>query len=392
MNDERATPTFDPLPDEVASWLVDHDWQRITQSPDLPALWSLGGRELLQPTLLNAGDYELRLTQMLRSLASWAERSVEALTEEMIHEGSDISEWRAGGLHARDYSVPLEDGLNLVQSVRNAFVASANAAIQRRAYFGHSTLKVAREHAKAVRMAQTRRGSYVIPIVSRVPGVTEQPGEAQSRLDVEVSAQPFERKVMAQLAEALSSVHELAVRSDREPSQRELNESIGSGVSHEFCAALDSLLGVESFGDIDVTFSWAKRASTHPDIWRVELPRAARPVIHRMAENLRGSAVIAEQVLTGWVWQTKYEQGDIEGAIKMRSQIGKQTRTVTVTLTAEQIHEAYEAAAEDKPIFIRGQLVREPARTWHFESVSEFGVAEAAPLWWASGKPEPTTD
>lgn len=388
MNDERSSPTYDPLPEDIASWLADHDWQQTSQNPERPALWTLGDHELLQPTLRDANDYELRVSQMLRSLSSWANRSVEALAEEMVHEGSDITEWRANGAHARDFSVPLEDGLTLVQSVRNALVAAANATIQRRGYFGHSTLRAAREHARAVRMGQTRRGSYIVPIISRVPGVVEQAEEGQGRLDVEVSAQPFERRVMAQLADALQTIHNLAVRPAREPSQRELNESIGSGVSHELCAALDSVLASESFGDIDVTFSWARRGARHPDVRRVDFPKTARPVIHNMAEALRGSDVIAEQVLSGFVWITKYTAGDPGGSIKVHAQIGTKVRTVTVPLNREQVHEAQAAAAEERPVFVRGQLVREHGRTWHFESVSEFGVAEAAPLSWGTGKSE----
>jgi hypothetical protein len=385
MNDGRSTPTYDPLPEDIASWLASHDWQRISQNPQRPTLWTLGNRELLQPTIRDANDYELRMTQMLRSLASWADRSVEALAEEMIHEGSDVTEWRANGLSDRDYSVPLEDGLALVQSVRNAFVAAANATIQRRGYFGHSTLKAARDHARAVRMGQTRRGSYIVPIISRVPGITEQADEQQGRLDVEVSAQPFERRVMVQLADALQAVHELAVRADREPSPRELNERIGDGVSHELCAALDNMLAPGSFGDIDVSFSWARRAASHPNVRRVEFPKQARTVISNMAESLRGSDVIAEQVLSGFVWITKHTAGDSEGSIKVHAQIGTKVRTVTVPLSREQVHEAQAAAAEEAPVFVRGQLVREQGRAWHFESVSEFGVAEAAPLSWGSG-------
>jgi len=385
MTDERSTPTYDPLPEDITSWLTSHDWQRISQNPQRPALWTLGNRELLQPTIRDANDYELRLSQMLRSLASWADRSVEAIADEMIHEGSDVTEWRANGLRDRDYSLPLEDGLTLVHSVRNAFVAAANATIQRRGYFGHSTLKAARDHTRAVRMGQTRRGSYVVPIISRVPGVTEQPDEQQGRLDIEVSAQPFERRVMAQLANALQAVHELAVQADHEPLPRVLNERIGDGVSHELCAALDSMLAVGSFGGIDVSFSWARRAASHPNVRRVEFPKEARPIISSMAENLRGSDVIAEQVLSGFVWITKHTAGDSEGSIKVHAQIGTKVRTVTVPLSREQVHEAQAAAAEETPVFIRGQLVREQGRAWHFESVSEFGVAEAAPLAWGSG-------
>lgn len=74
----------------------------------------------------------------------------------------------------------------------------------------------------------------------------------------------------------------------------------------------------------------------------------------------------------------------------MHAAIGTKVRTVTVPLNREQVHEAQAAAAEERPVYIRGRLVREQGRAWHFESVSEFGVAEAAPLAWGSGVREPS--
>lgn len=150
------------------------------------------------------------------------------------------------------------------------------------------------------------------------------------------------------------------------------------------------MLTPQSFGDIDVSFSWARRAASHPDVQRVVFPKASRTIIGNMAENLRGSDVIAEQVLSGYVWITKHTAGDSEGSIKVHAQIGTKVRTVTVPLGREQVHEAQAAAAEERPVYIRGQLVREQGRAWHFETVSEFGVADAAPLSWGSGKPDAT--
>lgn len=388
MTRQLPSSIYDPLPEDVASWLADHEWRRVTSGSGRAALWTSGDAELLQPTLREATDYDLRISQLLTSLSALTGQAPEALAEQMVHEGSDVTEWRAAGADDHDYSLPLEDGLTLVQSVRNAFVAAANASIQRRGYFGHSTLKAARDHARAVRMGQTRRGSYIVPIISRIPGATESGDAGQGRLDVDVSAQPFERRVMAQLAEGLAAVRRLGVDSDREPSQRELNEAIGLGVSHELCAALASALDAESFGDVDVSFSWARRASSHPNVRALNFPKAAQPVIHNMAEALRGSDVVAEQVLSGTIWQTKYERKDGAGSIKVRTQIGRRTRTVSVPLNDAQMHAAYEAAADDAPVFIRGQLVREQGRAWHFETVSEFGVAQAAPLTWESDPSE----
>ena len=359
MSSELSPLSYDPLPEDVASWLSGHDWQQVTQASGRPALWASRDREVLQPTLTDASDYDLRMDELLRRLSVWMERTPEAIAEEMIHEGSDISEWRASGLDARDFSVPLEDGLSLVQSVRNVFVAAANATVQRRGYIGLSGLKVAREHARVVRMGQTRRGSYIVPVISRVPGAVAQPDDGQSSFDIDVSAQPFERRVMAQLAQALSAVETMAVKAAQEPTQQQLNESIGVGVSYELCAAVANILNADSFGDVDVGFTWARRAASHPDVSRVELPKQARGVIQRMAENLRGSDVIAEQVVTGLVWQIRRDPTEDDGLVRMRAPIGTGLRTLTMTLSSEQMHAAVIALDEKRPVYVKGRLVRE---------------------------------
>jgi hypothetical protein len=379
--------TYDPLPADVASWLTAHDFERLTRTPGRAALWSRGPVEVLQPTLLEATDYELRFGDLLRRLSSAVQRPVEALAQEMVNEGSDVSEWRALGLRDRDFSVPLEDGFSLVQSVRNAFVAVANATIQRRGYFGHSTLKAARQHARTVRMGQTRRGSYVVPIISRVPGAVEQEDDDQTRFELDVSAQPFERRVMAQLAQSLSTIQELAVSSSSEPTMKQLIESVGDGVSHELCLAVATALKAPSFADMAVSFSWARRVPGNPAISTLTFPKDSADVIGRMADGLRGSSVIGEQGITGYVRSHRHDAGEDEGLVYMRAPIGDQMRTVGMTLSSEQLHEALLAAAEEKPVYVRGRLVREQGRAWRFESVTQLGVSEAAPLAW--GREEP---
>ena len=187
----------------------------------------------MQPRIIEASDYALRMSDLLTSLAVWSGSTPDAVAQEMVTQGSDVAEWRAVGLHERAISLPLEDGLTLIQSVRNALVAAANSTMQRRAYFGHSTLKIARLHARSVHMGQTRRGSYIVPIISRIPGALE-PVSDVDRLSLEVRAQPFERRVMAQLAESLAAIREMAVDSSQEPTQRQLNDSVAQGQSRRF--------------------------------------------------------------------------------------------------------------------------------------------------------------
>jgi hypothetical protein len=381
-----AEDLHEPLPEEVASWLITHGWTKLTTLSDRPALWTLGDSEVLQPTLTTGSDYHLRLEQLLQSLAQLSGDSPAALAEQMLAEGADVIEWRAVGEWGRDDSIPLDDGLLLLQSVRSAFVAAASSSMQRRAYFGHGTLKAARAHARLVRMGQTRRGSYIIPIISRIPGALAHADEAQQTLDLEVTSQPFERRVVVQLAQALARVQNLAVGAGHEPSRRELIESVGDGVSHELCASIDAALSAPSFAAVDVKFTWAPRAGLHPDVRKVEFPRDAQPIVHRMAEALRGSDVIAEQTLSGYVYRITKEPGEDFAEVKIKTSIGKKTRTVTLQLTPEQTHEAHVAHDEERPILVRGRLVREQGRQWFYESLSEFGFAQAAPIEWFHGQ------
>lgn len=371
---EQAAWIDDPLPEEVASWLSGRDWRRVTESAGHAALWCSGPNEVLQPRIIEASDYALRMSDLLTSLAVWSGSTPDAVAQEMVTQGSDVAEWRAVGLHERAISLPLEDGLTLIQSVRNALVAAANSTMQRRAYFGHSTLKIARLHARSVHMGQTRRGSYIVPIISRIPGALE-PVSDVDRLSLEVRAQPFERRVMAQLAESLAAIREMAVDSSQEPTQRQLNDSVAQGVSHELCAAVAGALEAEAVSELDVSFSWAERIGGHPGVRSLTLPKQAGPVIGRMAEKLRGSDVVGEQALVGLVRSHRREPDEDDGWVYLRATIGDKLKTVGLPVTSEQLHEALMAADEKRPVHVRGRLSRAVGGAWRFDSVSDFGLA-----------------
>jgi hypothetical protein len=367
------------LPEDAASWLAYHGWERVRSRSNVAALWRLGDNEVLQPISSQTADYYRRWSDMLSSLSRFAAKSPEALVDEMLYEGADVCEWRAS-VGITDSTIALEDGHRLVNGARNAFIAAANATIHRRGYFGHHTTKAAREHARAVRMAQTRRGSYVIPIISRVPGATTTSEDERGRFDIQVSSQPFERRVMVQLAEALQAIQELAVGTRRPPpSMRILNERVANGVSHELCSAVADVLTTDSLGDLGVNFSWARRLPTRSDVRRVELPRSSAPIIKNMAEHLRGSEVVAEQTLYGYVRGHVHDRDEDTGDVTIRAAIGTRERLVRMTLDRTRLHQALMAADELRPVYVTGTLVRDPGRIWQFATVSEFGFAEFIP-------------
>lgn len=369
-------PRYEVAPEDVTSWLTANDWERISSGRGSAALWTRSRAELLQPLTPEASDYILRLDDMLRTLSRVEERDSDLLTQEIVNEGADICEWRASGGSVNDSTISLEDGSRLIQGARGAFVAAANATIHRRGYFGHSSAKVAREYAKSVRMAQTRRGSYIIPIISRIPSATLTVQDQQDTLGIQVEAQPFERRVMARLAEALTTVQELAVDAADGPSTQVLNQAVATGVSYELCSSLTEVLSADAVEDLNVSFGWARRLPVRNPISRVHLPKDCLPILSRMAEDLRGSEVVAEQTIVGYVRGHRGEPDEESQVVIVRASIGQRDRLVRMSLGRADFHQALMAADERRPVFVTGTLAREPGRQWRFETISNFGYAE----------------
>lgn len=365
-------------PEDVASWLVGRDWARVSKAQGVAALWLRGADEVLQPLVPNARDYESRIDDLLATVSRVERVDRGQVTQEIESEGSDLCEW-IGGINEHESSVALEDGFKLVGGARNAFISAANASISRRGYFGHSSLKVAREHAKFVRMGHTRRGSYVVPILSRIPGATLSPSDDRPMLDVDMIEQPFARRVMAQLATGLTALQALAVTSDRLPTQVAIVESVGSGVSFELCRAISETLSGDSFSDLHMAFKWARRVPGAPPVTRVEFPEDAKRAVDHVAEYLRNADVIAEQTVHGFVRGHRLERGAPTGTVTIRASFGATARLVNVELKRDQVHEALQAADQDRPVDITGRLVRVAGKSWHFSTVSAFEVQDFIP-------------
>ena len=148
--------------------------------------------------------------------------------------------------------------------------ASANAALQPRSYYGHSIPDAARDHARSVRMGQTRRGSYIVPVISRLP-ILEPDDADDAVLFEDVVYQPFARSAMRKLAEGFTALRDLT-HGEGQPTRRAITEAVGQGVSSELCDAIAGTLETESVADLDVTFAWAERLpasrAQSPSDWR----------------------------------------------------------------------------------------------------------------------------
>jgi len=312
---------------------------------------------------------------MTVGLAGASDTDPQGLMLAIMHEGSDVAEFRALGDAYIDDSIPLGDAEVLIGSVRQAMTASANAVVQPRSYFGHSIPKVAREHAKSVRMGQTRRGSYIIPIISRVP-ILEPPDNEDDHLFEDLNYEPFSRQAMRRLAEGLSALQTLTA-SGSMPKASTMNASVGHGVSHELCDAVADSLESISIDQLEVSFSWANRLPVAHPTERIVFDRSVVDVVRRVSDYLRGEQVVGEQTLTGYVKVLDRGEDDEEGKVTIRALVSDKPRNVSLQLGAEHYDIASRANNERVPVSVTGQLERAPGKALRFLSVRDFGPIES---------------
>ena len=372
MTSEVSLGSYDLLPTDVTEWLRIHGWSRAGSLGDIAQRWQSGTVGVVVPMLTTSPDFTLRWSEMLGRLAESFETDQAGVLLAVTKAGSDIAEFRASG-HIDD-SLPLGDASTLIDSVRRAMQASANSALQPRSYYGHSLPDAARDHARNVRMGQTRRGSYIVPVISRLPIL--QPEDADDAVLFEdVAYQPFARTAMLRLAGGLTELRELT-HGSKAPTRSRITESVARGVSSELCEAVASTLETESITDLDVAFTWAERLRISSAPEAVRLESGSIDLLRQVGTILKGESVVGPQTVVGYVKRLDRGEDDEVGRITLRILDNDKARNVTVDLNDDEYHIAGQANTDRRMISATGVLHREPGRALRFSEINDFRLLE----------------
>lgn len=348
MTSDISFGSYDLLPTDVTEWLRIHDWTLAGSLGEIAQRWQNEATWVVVPMLIASPDFTLRWPEMLSQLADTLNTDQAGVLLAVTKAGSDIAEFRASG--QIDDSLPLGDASNLIDSVRRAMQASANSALQPRSYYGHSLPDAARDHARKVRMGQTRRGSYIVPVISRLPFLQPEDADDAVLFDEAAYYQPFARNAMLRLAEGLIQLRELT-HGPTEPPPRSITESVARGVSSELCDAVANPLEADSITNLDVAFTWAERLppSSAPDA--VTFQSGAAPLVRRVGSILKGEPVIGPQTVVGYVKGLDRGEEDQVGRITLRILDNDKARNVTLELVLPRINysDVVQAAMSGRP-------------------------------------------
>lgn len=342
-----------PQPDDMASYLTILGYARESRGRSASFWRSADGQEVLLPEETSAPDYERRIEMLASDVGRGTHATIDQILRRAAHVHFDVAPMRAAGASDDDGSIPLNVSVELYEAARRLVIASAGATIRRQGFFGKSIPAAAREHAKTVRVGQTMRGSYIIPIISRARfGLPEMKAE---HLEVKTEESLFDRRVMATMARALGTLETL-LNSESETSQATLNEAVGEGISRELCLAVRRAVAPPTVSEMGMSFEWAPMTeppSGTPQL--VTFDHEADELLGRMAKRLKTIDRPYEDVIYGVVSDLSHRSNDPERNVGVEALVGKRVRVVWMKLNTEMYQTAHDAH-ERRKVVVTGRL------------------------------------
>ncbi len=357
--DSETLTALRPL--DIATYLRFHGWRPADGETSSRAIrWLLQAEdeyEIFLPLDRAFRDFPLRISEALKVLSVAEERSELEVLHDLTIAAVDVVRVRAQARGAEDSSLPIEDGVALVEQARNMMLAAACSAVEPRPQYPTRKPTRAVEYLRNVRLGQTEQGSYIVTLISPVPPQLA-PHEA-GRLFADLE-EPFERKVVRTLQSGLQTTKRAAASVATQADGIEVFwRGVEQGISANLCEALAEMSG-ETRRGVTISFAWSLTRPAPEDLFSIRFDDDAVPIISEAARVLREASPQPDVTLTGSVYRlerTGEEAGP--GRISVLGVVDGEVRRVTLDLGPGDYDSAITAHRDGRLVSARGDLVRE---------------------------------
>ncbi|WP_342376141.1 hypothetical protein NVS55_33425 [Myxococcus stipitatus] len=360
------------IPAEVEAYLRGTGWVLFDSRPGKVSYWERvevdSGEEYTAVCVLDRSvrDYATRTAELLNLLGRIEQRTPDDIYRSVRDVGCDVTELQIERADARDGTIPLKDGARAFDGALRLYAAAAAAVKDRRPYFGKLlTGGASRFVSRNARLGQTKVGSYVITISTRVAQVQE-----ELPFEVQVESEPFERQVMLRLASALSVAREAAIKNTAQA----FFDGVAHGVSANLCDAVTGMAEGAPFTQLNVALHWSPIRPVERSVPR-QLSFGPELVsnLREGSAHLRFQEPLSNFQLVGKVVRLERWPDEPSGTIGIDGFVDSETELVSVTLKEEEYSVATEAHGIGAPVVCIGELKRN-VRGYVLLGAHSFGV------------------
>lgn len=374
IQDRQAIHSLKPL--ELIAYLRARGWRQEADLNGKGSLWILNDDyDVTLPATRELGDYILRLSEVLHTLAKVEDRSELEVMRDIQTTTCDLIRVRASNQQAEGGALPLDEAVIFVENTRDMMLAAACAAIEKRAVYAKRKPQQAMDYLNHVQMGQTERGSFVLTILSPVTPELK-PVQGSLLQDVEPE-DPFERRVTKTLMASLNALNlaarDATIQSNMDPFQL----AVSKGVSANLCDAVVGLSAVSSSDSLDMQISWSTTrpaGSSTPN--RVLFGSDTIQVIEEASRIFREVAPSEDCEVTGFVLASDRPPDAVEGDIRLDAIVDGKIHRVSISLAPAEYSLALKAHDERKIVTCVGDLIKQ-GRGYRLQNPRHFKVVSA---------------
>ncbi|WP_345858293.1 hypothetical protein [Shewanella algae] len=305
--------------------------------------------EVIQPKSMEVSGYIQRVVDAINEIASFESRQPDIVLKEIESFYSDSVKIRVVHSDVEEGTIPIEDGVLLIEKSRDLLAATTLSTFSKKAYFTGQRNTEAQNFIKQLRLGQTEVGSFIVNLIAPIPETIN------SQLDQDEMS--VTRAVTNNLSRSLVALEKGIDLYNASESIFEFESIIQNGVSANLCDALIGLSGFSKSRSFNISIC---RAGAEIDTQ--ELPTIFKflpehvPTLEVASAFYKGNYVINEYEAFGLVSKMTHLPQDDFGEITVRSSVRGIEKNVVIQLCMEHYWQAVHAHENGELVSCKGAL------------------------------------
>lgn len=358
IHDAEAWASVRPL--DIVTYLKHAGWEPVEDNGHrLVRSWTRhdprddADFEVLVPHDRTLGDYVSRVADVVRTLAVAEDRSELDVLEGLTQSAIDVV--RARLRDSQRGSISLEDGVEVVDGLRDLMLSAASSAVEPKPNYPTRKPDAAMEYVNSLRLGQTDRGSYVFKVLSPVPPIMRRDGELFA--DVE---EPFARRVTRTLFTGFRAIKSAVQSVVASGEFDHFMAAVPQGVSANLCAALHQIARPVALHPLSLDIAWSSNRPRPEGIGgEVPFDEDELEIVGEAARVFRETAPTEDFELVGVVVRLRREDDAETGVATVIGVVENDLRRVRVELGGPDYNLAIRSHKHRISIRLKGTLVKE---------------------------------
>ncbi len=358
-------------PSQISAYLASQGWREDGVIGESAAVWHRTEDEsydfeIILPLKDNLKDYVQRSYDLINVLAKFENRSLRDVVDDLINFHSDVIKIRVVHDDVENGSIPLNDGVLLIEKAKELLISVTKSTFNKRRHFTGGASKEIMDFVETFRLGQTEVGSYIVNLIMPIDRLPAEQGDM-----IEGS---LTRSVTNTLARSLTAIENSMVSYRESQSDQSFESAIEQGVSANLCDALVGLTGENQSRNVNISILLSRADSQYQDIQlQHSFDSGDVEYLKRASDYYKEKYTIHNYTVYGFVTGLKHEENAEFGIVTVVNMVSGREKHINFELPSNEYWQAHQAHGENNVIQCTGDLHVSP-RSATLINVSGFSV------------------